>query len=86
MWNDWSGQMELTKNGGDGTVYAPRSSTGEEFIGNTLWYNGASAGFKPGEKPVVKNNLIVGQCDGLIMSDGAGIQIQVLAYKLFIHF
>ena len=76
-WNDWSGQMELTKNGGDGTVYGPNAQTGEEFIGNTLWYNGASAGLKPGKSPVVKNNLVVGQCDGLIMSDGAGIQIQV---------
>jgi hypothetical protein len=78
QWNDWSGQMELHKNGGDGTVYTGSKSKDEEFIGNTLWYNGASAGFRPGETPKITNNLIIGQCNGEIMSDGAGVQIQVL--------
>ena len=76
-WNDWSGQQGLTANGGFGTVYASGKSQGEEFVGNTLWYNGASAGFRPGRNAKVLNNLVVGQCDGIIMHDGSGIQVQV---------
>ena len=75
-WNDWSGQQGLTANGGRGTVYASQSQD-EEFAGNTLWYNGASAGFRPGNNAKVLNNLVVGQCDGIIMHDGSGIQVQV---------
>ena len=76
-WNDWSGQMGLTANNGFGTVYVSGQTEKEEFIGNTLWFNGASAGFRPGKAAKVINNLVVGQCDGLIMNDGASIQIQV---------
>ena len=49
-----------------------------------MWYNGASAGYRPGygvqrtNHPKTINNLIVGQCAGNIMNDGVGIQIQVL--------
>ena len=52
-WNDWSGQMGLVANGGFGTVYSSPTSKDEEFVGNTLWYNGASAGFRSGKTPIV---------------------------------
>ena len=76
-WNDWSGQMGLTQNGGCGTIYSVIQAAGDKFIGNTMWYNGASAGFRPGDAATVTDNLVVGQCDGEIMHDGSGIQIQV---------
>ena len=81
MWNDWSGQMDLTANGGFGTVYGGGHRNDEVFKGNTMWYNGASAGYRPGYAkgaiPKILNNLVVGQCDGKIMNDGSGIQLQV---------
>ena len=78
-WNDWSGQMGLTKNGGCGTVYSStkNKASGDKFIGNTMLYNGASAGFRPANSSTVTDNLIIGQCDGEIMHDGSGIQVQV---------
>ena len=76
-WNDWSGQMGLTQNGGCGTIYSTTQAIGDKFISNTMWYNGASAGFRPGDAATVTDNLVVGQCDGEIMHDGSGIQIQV---------
>jgi len=79
-WNDWSGQMGLYKNGGFGTVYAGPHACQEEFIGNTLYYNGASAGYRPGygldNRPKTLNNLVVGQGAGNIMNDGSAIQLQ----------
>ena len=81
-WNDWSGHMGQKKNGGYGTVYSSPTSKNEEFIGNTLWYNGASAGYRSGKFPIISDNLIVGQGDGEIMHDGSGIQLQVLNEKL----
>ena len=81
VWNDWSGQMGLEFNGGYGTVYGGGHRNNEIFKENTLWYNGASAGYRPGYAkeniPRTLNNLIVGQCDGIIMHDGSGIQLQV---------
>ena len=64
-------------------MYSGGHKNDEIFIGNTLWYNGASAGYRPGygrenaNIPRILNNLIVGQCDGIIMHDGSGIQLQV---------
>jgi len=75
-WNDWSGQMGLVANGGFGTVYSSPTSKDEEFIGNTLYYNGASAGYRSGKTPIVSDNMVIGQADGEIMNDGSGIQIQ----------
>ena len=93
MWNDWSGQMDLTANGGFGTVYGGGHKNDETFESNTMWYNGASAGYRPGYAkgavPKILNNLVVGQCDGKIMNDGSGIQLQVNfddhAYFYFTH-
>ena len=76
-WNDWSGQMGLVANGGFGTVYSSPTSKNEEFIGNTLYYNGASAGYRSGKTPTVSDNMVIGQADGELMNDGSGIQIQV---------
>ena len=76
-WCDWSGQMGLVANGGYGTVWSSPTGKNEEFIGNTLWYNGASAGYRSGKTPTVSDNMVVGQADGLLMNDGSGIQIQV---------
>ena len=39
-WNDWTGQMGLTVNGGQGTIFS--QGTDEEFVGNTLLYNGVT--------------------------------------------
>ena len=81
-WNDWSGQMSSTASGGLATVYGfPGFQNDEEFIGNTLWYNGASAGQRPGNTPLITDNMIVGQGHGEIMHDGSGIQLQVSNYK-----
>ena len=85
-WNDWSGQMTLTKSGGQGTFYSTPRGSGDKIIGNTLLYNGASAGFRPSHAPFVTDNLVVGQCDGEIMQDGSGIQIQVSNFLYDIHF
>ena len=86
-WNDWSGQMGLKKNGGCGTVYSTVRGSGDKFIGNTMLYNGASAGFRPADRPTVSDNLIVGQGDGEIMHDGSGIQVQVHThFWYFIYF
>jgi hypothetical protein len=84
-WTDWSGQMGLEQNGGCGTVYSVIQAAGDQFVGNTMWYNGASAGFRPGDAAQVLENLIVGQCVGEIMHDGSGIQIQV-ALNIHIYY
>ena len=47
-WNDWSGHMTNGADGGGGTVVCHPGAYNSEFIGNTLWYNGASAGYRPG--------------------------------------
>ena len=78
QWNDWTGQqgdpmLDSDTHGGCGTVFTSRSQTDEEFVGNTFWYNGASAGYMPGHAPLVSDNWVVGQCDGLILNDGSGI-------------
>ena len=79
QWNDWSGQMALHSNGGYGTVWGENHGTNEEFSGNTMWYNGATTGYRPGgHGPKTLNNLVVGQCIGKIMNDGAGMQFQVI--------
>merc|ERR1711936_1047951 len=66
----------MGKNGGCGTVYSVTQASNDSFVGNTWGYNGASAGFRPADAPTVTDNLVVGQCDGTIMHDGSGIQIQ----------
>ena len=74
-WNDWTVHLMDEFSGGLGTVYGNGSS--EEFSQNTLWYNGASAGIRPGNRANVSYNHVNGQCAGMIMRDGAGIQFGV---------
>ena len=73
QWNDWSGVMD---GGGAGTIWTDGSHD-EEFIGNTVWYNGASAGYRPGNAATATDNLFAGQRDGSIMNDGAEVQFMV---------
>jgi len=75
-WNDWTGVMLDYKGGGKGTVHGEYgAAAGDVITHNTLYYNGASAGIRPGEKSTVQYNHVIGQCSGSIMNDGAGIQI-----------
>ena len=73
-WNDWTGHLMSMGTGGSGTVTA--STTSEEFSQNTLWYNGASAGVRPGSNGNTSFNHVVGQCWGKIQNDGSGMQFQ----------
>ena len=65
-WNDWSGQNTLVAGGGSGTVVA-HGSPKSEFVGNTLSFNGCSAGIRSGKSAVVRDNIIEGQCQGKII-------------------
>ena len=72
LYNDWTGH----DNGNGGTVLSQDHSTGDHFIHNTLMYNGRSAGVRLGNKATIEYNEIIGQCEGKIQNDGAGIQVQ----------
>ena len=74
-WNDWTGHLMEEACGGKGTVIG--WTDGEEFTRNTLWYNGASAGIRPGHGDI-SYNRIAGQGNGEIMHDGAAIQFEPL--------
>ena len=76
-YNDWSGQMSEKADGGGGTVVCNPGSSKSEFVGNTLSFNGAAAGYRPGKEGIVRGNIIEGQCQGKIMNDGSGVQVQV---------
>ena len=76
-WNDWSGQMWKKAAGGFGTVQGDPGGVDETFERNTMWHNGAETGYRPGEKPNVINNLVVGQAKGNIANDGSCLQFQV---------
>ena len=85
QWNNWSGQQAAGKNGGLGTIYSKVKSPekSDEFIGNTMWYNGDAHGYKTGESPIMNDNLVAGQCVGEIMHDGAALQLPVI-YEQYI--
>lgn len=75
-YNDWSVTNTGSKSGGLGTVIS--NGLKDQFIRNTLRFNGASAGFRPsGRNPVVKLNHIHHQCWGVLQHDGAGVQFQI---------
>ncbi|KAJ7389485.1 hypothetical protein OS493_031457 [Desmophyllum pertusum] len=75
-YNDWSVAIMRSKSGGFGTVIS--NGINDQFIRNTLRFNGASAGFRPsGRNPVVKLNHIHHQCWGVLQHDGAGVQFQI---------
>lgn len=72
-YNDFTAANMVIGGGGLGTIKS--DSTGDQFIRNTLQYNGASVGIRPGLSPTVKLNNIKKQCWGLIQNDGAGVQV-----------
>ncbi|XP_022802159.1 uncharacterized protein LOC111339709 [Stylophora pistillata] len=75
-YNDWSVSLSRTKNGGFGTVIS--QGPNDQFVSNTLRYNGAAHGFRPnGRNPRVELNHIHHQCWGNLQHDGAGIQFQI---------
>ncbi|CAL4158368.1 unnamed protein product [Meganyctiphanes norvegica] len=71
VYNDWVGQDA----GAGGVVHGLGSE--EIFSRNTFLYNGATSGLRPGIRATIEYNHIVGQCEGLIQNDGAGIHIQI---------
>ena len=76
--NDWSVANMRSKTGGLGTVIS--NGVNDQFIRNTMRYNGASNGYRPSKpNPVVKLNHVHHQCWGIIQHDGAGIQFQIKA-------
>ena len=74
-YNDWTVANMQRPNGGLGTVIS--NGEHDQFIRNTLRYNGASSGFRPNRRNAnVTLNHVHHQCWGVIQHDGAGIQFQ----------
>jgi hypothetical protein len=78
-WNDWTGQLDLYRHGGYGTVYSEAEE--EELSHNTFENNGCNNGFNPSfsVKPRVLRNRVMGTCRGDIQNDGAGLHFQIRA-------
>eukprot|EP00117_Sycon_ciliatum_P041638 scpid60123/ scgid30423/ len=74
-YNDWSGADQDKATGGTGTINNQRGS-GDLFVRNTLYKNGAMTGYQPPVASTIAFNRISGQCWGDIQHDGAGIQVQ----------
>lgn len=62
---------------GGGLATIKSFSIFDRFERNTLRYNGASVGIRPGRRPVVRLNDISKQCWGIIQNDGAGVQLTI---------
>ena len=71
-YNDWSAANMKTASGGLGTIIS--QGAGDVFVRNTLRFNGASAGYRPGLKATVRLNHFHHQCWGLIQNDGSSVQ------------
>lgn len=63
-YNDWTAANMVYRSGGIGTIIS--NGIGDVFVRNTLRYNGASAGYRPGLRPTVRLNHFHHQCWGLI--------------------
>ena len=75
-YNDWSVTIMRQKSGGFGTVIS--NGEDDQFIRNTLRFNGASSGFRPSRRnPNVTLNHVHHQCWGMLQHDGAGVQFQI---------
>lgn len=74
-YNDWTAANMIRAGGGLATIKS--DSIYDLFLRNTIRYNGASVGIRPGLVPHVKLNDIYKQCWGLIQNDGAGVQVTV---------
>lgn len=63
-YNDWTAANTVYKSGGLGTIIS--RGIGDIFVRNTLRYNGASSGIRPGLRPTVRLNHLHHQCWGAI--------------------
>lgn len=63
-YNDWTAANTVYKSGGLGTIIS--RGIGDIFVRNTLRYNGASSGIRPGLRPAVRLNHLHHQCWGAI--------------------
>lgn len=63
-YNDWTAANMVHQSGGIGTIIS--SGIGDVFVRNTLRYNGASSGIRPGLRPTVRLSHLHHQCWGLI--------------------
>ncbi|CAL4122383.1 unnamed protein product [Meganyctiphanes norvegica] len=69
-WNDWVCQASH----GGGTIHG--NGKNEMFSNNDMFYNGNSAGLRPGLVSTIEQNHIVGQTEGNLQNDGGYIQVQ----------
>ncbi|CAL4158370.1 unnamed protein product, partial [Meganyctiphanes norvegica] len=69
-YNDWTCQA------GEGGGTTSGAGKKETISRNTFWYNGNSAGIRPGNEATIEYNHMAGQCWGEIQNDGAAIQVQ----------
>ena len=63
-YNDWTAANMVYTTGGKGTILS--NGVGDVYVRNTLRYNGASSGIRPGLRPTVRLNHLHHQCWGLI--------------------
>lgn len=63
-YNDWTAANMVYQSGGIGTIIS--GGVGDVYIRNTLRFNGASSGIRPGLRPIVRLNHLHHQCWGLI--------------------
>jgi len=70
--NDWTAANMVYQSGGIGTIIS--NGIGDVYVRNTLRFNGASSGIRPGLLPKVRLNHLHHQCWGLIQNDGSHVQ------------
>lgn len=63
-YNDWTAANTVYASGGLGTIVS--NGVGDVYVRNTLRFNGASSGLRPGLRPIVRFNHLHHQCWGLI--------------------
>ena len=63
-YNDWTAANMVYASGGLGTIFS--NGVGDVYVRNTLRFNGASSGIRPGRRPLVRFNHLHHQCWGLI--------------------
>eukprot|EP00794_Sanderia_malayensis_P003512 gene3512-4013_t len=89
LYNDWTGANMATFTGGKGTIVS--NGISDHFVRNTLGYNGATSGYRPGLRSRIELNHVYKQCWGIIMNDGSGIHLTVpkqpgsLALQNWVH-
>lgn len=63
-YNDWTAANMVYQSGGLGTIIS--NGIGDSFVRNTVRFNGASSGYRPGLRATVRLNHFHHQCWGLI--------------------